>query len=156
MADHKHETHGYYTGDIHNQFVVEHHDPKSKKVIWKTFWILLLITIFEVGIAFAPIPHDVLVAIFIVLTIVKAYFIIAYFMHLKHEEKSFGYTIILPFILIVYFKLVAVVEELAFQWKGLFFSIKSIPCSLYKPVVLWVFPLLCKRGQLCGVGMPCG
>ena len=31
MADHKNETHGYYTGDIHNQFVVEHHDPKSKK-----------------------------------------------------------------------------------------------------------------------------
>ena len=60
------------------------------------------------------------------------------------------------FILNLYYKLVAVVEELAFQWKGLFFSIKSIPCSLYKPVVLWVFPLLCKRGQLCGVGMPCG
>ena len=22
--------HGYYTGDIHNQFVEEHHDPKGK------------------------------------------------------------------------------------------------------------------------------
>jgi cytochrome c oxidase subunit IV len=33
---------------------------------------------------------------------VKAYFIIAFFMHLKHEAKSFGYTIILPFVLIVY------------------------------------------------------
>lgn len=103
MADHNNHPHGYYTGDIHNQFVEEHHDPKSKKSIWRTFWILLFITIFEVAIAFAPIAHGILVTIFIVLTIVKAYFIIAFFMHLKHEESSFGYTIILPFILIVYF-----------------------------------------------------
>lgn len=103
MADHKNHPNGYYTGDIHNQFVEEHHDPNSKKAIWRTFWILLFITIFEVAIAFAPLSHGLLVTIFIVLTIVKAYFIIAYFMHLKHEEKSFGYTIILPFILIVYF-----------------------------------------------------
>lgn len=32
------------------------------------------------------------------------------------------------FILNLYFNLVAVVEELTFQWKGHFFSIKSIPC----------------------------
>lgn len=94
--------HGYYTGDIHNQFVEEHHDPKGKKVIWRTFWILLIVTLFEVGIAFTSIPHDILILIFIVLTIVKAYFIVAYFMHLKHEQLSFTYTIILPFVLIVY------------------------------------------------------
>ena len=103
MSDNHSKPHGYYTGDIHNQFVEEHYDPKNRSVIWRTFWILLFITIFEVAIAFAPIAHGILVITFIVLTIVKAYFIVAFFMHLKHEEKSFGYTIILPFILIVYF-----------------------------------------------------
>lgn len=102
MAQHTDKPHGYYTGDIHNQFVEEHYDPKNRSVIWKTFWILLFITIFEVGIAFTSIPHNILIIIFILLTIVKAYYIVAFFMHLKHEKVSFAYTIILPFILIVY------------------------------------------------------
>ncbi len=110
--EHKHtgEQHGYYTGDIHNQFVEEHVDPKGKKVIWRTFWILLFITVFEVGISFTGIPKDVLLWIFIALTVVKAYFIVYFFMHLKHEWKAFQYTIILPFILIVYLIYIAITE----------------------------------------------
>lgn len=100
-SSHSHK-HGYYTGDIHNQFVEEHHDPKNRKVIWRTFWILLIVTLFEVGIAFTSIPHEILILIFIALTIVKAYYIVAFFMHLKHEKLSFTYTIILPFVLIIY------------------------------------------------------
>ena len=42
---------GYTTGDIHNQFVEEHYDPQNVKTIWRTFWILLALTILEVGIA---------------------------------------------------------------------------------------------------------
>jgi cytochrome c oxidase subunit IV len=102
--------HGYYTGDIHNQFVEEHVADNSVKVIWKTFWILLAITIFEVGIAFTSIPHDILIVIFIVLTIVKAYFIIAFFMHLKHEKSAFKYSILLPFFLILFFIVMALAE----------------------------------------------
>ncbi|MFZ9943551.1 MAG: cytochrome C oxidase subunit IV family protein [Bacteroidia bacterium] len=102
--------HGYYTGDIHNQFIEEHHDPKNVSVIWRTFWILLGVTIFEVAIAFAPIPKDVLLIIFLVLTIVKAYYIIAFFMHLKHEKLSFKYSILLPFFLILYFIVMAIAE----------------------------------------------
>lgn len=107
---HDEKKHGYYTGDIHNQFVEEHHDPKNVKVIWKTFWILLFVTMAEVGIAFTPIPRDILIIIFIVLTIVKAYYIVAYFMHLKHEELSFKYSILLPFFLILYLIVMALAE----------------------------------------------
>lgn len=102
MSDHKHEPHGYYTGDIHNQFVEEHYDPKNRSVIWRTFWILLVITLFEVGIAFTSISKSILLVTFIVLTLVKAYFIVAYFMHLKHEKYTLVYSIILPFVLIIY------------------------------------------------------
>jgi cytochrome c oxidase subunit IV len=101
---------GYYTGDIHNQFIEEHHDPKNVSVIWRTFWILLVITLFEVGIAFTSIPHDILIIIFIVLTIVKAYYIVAFFMHLKHETAPLKYSILLPFVLILYFIVMALAE----------------------------------------------
>jgi cytochrome c oxidase subunit IV len=117
MADHQHneekhddKKHGYYTGDIHNQFVEENHVANSVGLIWRTFWILLAITIFEVGIAFTSIPHNILIVVFIVLTIVKAYYIIAFFMHLKHEKVALKYSIILPFILILYLIVLAIAE----------------------------------------------
>ncbi|HEX5001240.1 MAG TPA: cytochrome C oxidase subunit IV family protein [Bacteroidia bacterium] len=101
---------GYYTGDIHNQFIEEHHVPNNVKIIWKTFWILLGITIFEVGIAFTSIPHHILILLFITLTIVKAYYIVAFFMHLKHEETPLKYSILLPFILILYLIVMVIAE----------------------------------------------
>jgi caa(3)-type oxidase subunit IV len=100
--NHNHDMHGYYTGDIHNQYVPEHYDPKNRSVIWRTFWILLVITIAEVAIAFTSLSKELLMFIFITLTVVKAYFIVAFFMHLKHEKLSLAYCILLPFILIVY------------------------------------------------------
>lgn len=109
--EHKHhETKGYYTGDIHNQFVEEHETPNAKKVIWRTFWILLVITIFEVGIAFTSINKDILQWTFVTLTIVKAGFIVGYFMHLFHERFTFKYSILLPFILIAYLIFIALSE----------------------------------------------
>ncbi|MEO1450579.1 MAG: cytochrome C oxidase subunit IV family protein [Bacteroidota bacterium] len=42
------------------------------------------------------------VIFFVILTIVKAFFIMAEFMHLKHEVKKLAYTIILPFLFIVW------------------------------------------------------
>lgn len=107
---HDNKKHGYYTGDIHNQFVEEHHLENSKSLIWRTFWILLAITIFEVGIAFTSIPHSILIIIFIVLTIVKAFYIVAYFMHLKHEKNALKYSIVLPFLLILYLIVMALAE----------------------------------------------
>jgi caa(3)-type oxidase subunit IV len=87
---------------MHNQFVPEHYDPKNRGVIWRTFWILLVITIGEVAIAFTSLSKELLEVIFITLTVVKAYFIVAFFMHLKHEKISLVYSILLPFVLIIY------------------------------------------------------
>ncbi len=111
MSD-KDEVHlkGYYTGDIHNQFVPEHYDPKNRKLIWRTFWILLFITIFEVWISFTSVSKDILLIIFVALTLVKAYFIVGYFMHLKHERNTLIYSIVLPFMLIVYLIAMALAE----------------------------------------------
>ena len=40
--------------------------------------------------------------IFIALTIVKSYYIVGYFMHMKFEVMPFQWSVLLPFILIVY------------------------------------------------------
>ena len=122
MSD-KDEIHlkGYYTGDIHNQFVPEHYDPKNRSLIWRTFWILLIITIFEVWISFTSVPKEVLLYIFVILTLVKAYYIVGYFMHLKHERYTLIYSIVLPFALIGYLIAMALAEGMYIGfWDKLF------------------------------------
>lgn len=98
------------THDVHHQNVEIHHHSSSTKTIWKTFWILLIVTMMEVGIAFTSIPHQILIYIFIGLTLVKAYYIVFYFMHLKHEKVNLMWSILLPFILIVYLIFIALYE----------------------------------------------
>ena len=80
--------------------------------IWRVFWILLVVTTVEV--ALGIIKPDFLVEtqflhtkllnhIFIVLTLVKAGYIVLAFMHLGHERKSLKWSILLPaFILVPY------------------------------------------------------
>ena len=112
MSEAHNEQHGYYTGDIHNQFVPEHSDPKAVSKIWKTFWILLIATAVEVAIGLIADKFDrnLLITIFVVLTIFKAYFIVAIFMHLKGEKIAMKYSIILPFILIIYLIVLVIIE----------------------------------------------
>ncbi|MBT8196153.1 MAG: cytochrome C oxidase subunit IV family protein [Bacteroidia bacterium] len=112
MADEHNEEHGYYTGDVHNQFVPEHHDPKGVSKIWKTFWILLIATAVEVaiGVYASAFPRTLLIWIFVVLTIFKAYYIVAVFMHLKGETVPMKYSIILPFVFIIYLIVLALIE----------------------------------------------
>ena len=65
---------------------------------------LFVITLFEFAIAFT-VPHEykwLRIVVFIALTIVKAYYIIAEFMHLGHEKKSLKMSILLPILFIVF------------------------------------------------------
>ena len=104
--------------DIHREVI--YHDSEEKahsglntKVIWKVFWILLIVTIFEVSISFSSISRNVLLYIFIALTIVKAYYIVGYFMHLRFEKVPMQYTLLLPFLLIIYLIFIAIYEGTA-------------------------------------------
>lgn len=104
--------------DVHHE-VVSHaseekaHSALNTKMIWKVFWILLGITLFEVGISFTSIPHTILIWTFVSLTLVKAYYIVGYFMHMKFEAVPFQWSILLPFILIVYLIFIALYEGTA-------------------------------------------
>lgn len=79
--------------------------------IWVTFWILLIATVIEVGISFTSIPKNILKYIFIILTIVKAYYIVGSFMHLKYEKKSLVYICIIPTVLFITYFLIIMLYE---------------------------------------------
>ncbi|MET6999549.1 cytochrome C oxidase subunit IV family protein [Chitinophaga defluvii] len=84
------------------------HTDSSTKSIWRTFWILLGVTVVEVGLAFLHLETGfpsrlVLNSVFIGLTIVKAFYIVAEFMHLRHEIKNLILTIMIPLLLFVWF-----------------------------------------------------
>jgi len=108
----------FVSADIHHEHVSHKamekaHSGLNTKVIWKVFWILLGITIFEVAISFTPLSKDLLLYIFIGLTIFKAYYIVFYFMHMKFEETALKFSILLPFVLIVYLIFIAIYEGIA-------------------------------------------
>ena len=79
------------------------------KAIWRTFWILLIITCIElvIGMFVAPsFPHTTKVwfnILYIGLTGAKAFYIIAEFMHLKYEIKNLIMSIAVPALLFIWF-----------------------------------------------------
>ena len=83
------------------------------KTIWRTFWIMLIVTIVEVvGALIYPesMPRMILNVFFIVMSLLKAYYIVAVFMHLKFERKAMATTILLPVIFLLYAVVVMLVE----------------------------------------------
>lgn len=85
-------------------------DMKTK--IWHTFWILLGLTIVDIALYFALLStHSMLKnALFIVLGIVKAWYIVGVFMHMKFERKVLMYMIIVPMIFVVFFIALMLIE----------------------------------------------
>jgi cytochrome c oxidase subunit 4 len=78
------------------------------KAIWRTFWILLAITIVELILAILHYstgfpPKLLLNGVFVILTLAKAFYIVAEFMHLRHEIKNMIMTIAVPALLFLWF-----------------------------------------------------
>ncbi|MET3115356.1 cytochrome c oxidase subunit 4 [Pedobacter sp. CG_S7] len=93
----------------------EEHAGLSKKKIWQVFGILLLITVIEFFIALWVIPngymsHHIGNFVYIVLTLVKAFYIVAYFMHLKYEKLGLQLALTVTFIFILYFIVLMLIE----------------------------------------------
>jgi len=80
---------------------------RQRGVIWRTFWVMFGITILEFILAFTKGPYHInhlfVVIVFISLTLLKAFYIVAEFMHLKHEVKMLIMCVSLPVIFIIWF-----------------------------------------------------
>ena len=72
--------------------------------IWKVAGILAIITGVEFAIALlSGIERGpLLITIYILLTLLKAFYIVAEFMHLGHEKKVLVYSIIFPFVFLLW------------------------------------------------------
>lgn len=84
----------------------------AKKEIWKVTWILSFFTIVELAIGYflylkhKELSHGTVLALkgsILILMVTKAFYIVAYFMHLKHEIKNMIMTIVVPLALFIWF-----------------------------------------------------
>ena len=101
-------------------FAPEH--ASGTKKIWRTFWLLSVITVIELGIGLAIYtihkganPNATLVLAFkgmvCILTLAKAYYIVSIFMHLGDEIRNMIMTVVVPLMLFLWF-------IAAFLWDG--------------------------------------
>lgn len=101
-------------------FAPEH--ASGTKKIWRTFWLLSLITAIELGIGLTIYtihkganPNATLVLAFkgmvCILTLAKAYYIVSIFMHLGDEIRNMIMTVVVPLCVFIWF-------ITAFLWDG--------------------------------------
>jgi cytochrome c oxidase subunit 4 len=65
--------------------------------IYAVTWIwLLVITLIEIGIVLVRVPKTLLVISLIILALMKAGLIMAYFMHLRYERLNLIYAVVTP------------------------------------------------------------
>lgn len=105
-------------------------EKKGNWWIWRVFWILLFVTTFEVVLGILKVNEKLpeflvydrflglawLTHIFIVLTIVKAAYIVMTFMHLGDERKSLRWTILLPAFILVPYLLFILISEAGYAY----------------------------------------
>lgn len=100
MAHHSHES----------QVTVLPPDKEKIKKLWTVAGILGAITAVEFIVAFTMAHGAMKTSIFVVMTIVKAAYIVGEFMHLKYESKVLLWSILIPLGFVVWM-LVAFVYE---------------------------------------------
>jgi cytochrome c oxidase subunit IV len=100
MAHHSHES----------QIIVLPPDKEKIKKLWTVAGILGAITALEFIVAFTMAHGAMKTSIFVVMTIVKAAYIVGEFMHLKYESKVLLWSILIPLGFVVWM-LVAFVYE---------------------------------------------
>lgn len=107
--EHSHDT---------SEVTIHHEAGDSTKRIWKTFWLLLIITVIELGLGLLMYATDLpswidlfIKGIVVILSLAKAFYIVSIFMHLGDEIRNLIMTIIVPLLLFVWF-------IAAFLWDG--------------------------------------
>ena len=90
-------------------------DTAKIKHLWRVAIILGIITAIEFVIAFSM-PHGpIKTSIFVLMTIVKAAYIVGEFMHLKHEVKVLMWSIVLPMVFVIWMLVAFVYEGMKFS-----------------------------------------
>ncbi len=99
--------------------MVNHSEEEGKairKKIWKVTALLSILTTLEIimGIYLSSRSSDLWVVVkwsFIIMTLVKAFYIVMEFMHLGHENKSLRRYIIIPYLIFIAYMIYLIVME---------------------------------------------
>ena len=97
----------------HSNFVEPEVIPVDKAhvaKIWKTAGILAFVTAIEYVLAFTVGMGTMLITAFILLTLVKAYYIISEFMHLKYETTGLIASLAWPIVFVLWLILAMIME----------------------------------------------
>ena len=87
----------------------EQHVGGGTKEIWKVTIILSVLTIIELALGYSMMSMDdgffkhFIKGVILILMVAKAFYIVGYFMHLKHEIRNMIMTIVVPLFLFVWF-----------------------------------------------------
>src|SRR5688572_18065977 len=109
------EQHSHHTASE----ITFHHEPSGDtRRIWRTFWLLLIITIIELSLGLLMYAVDMpgwvqlfIKGVIVILSLAKAFYIVGIFMHLGDEIRNMIMTIVVPLLLFVWF-------IAAFLWDG--------------------------------------
>ena len=104
------------------EITFQHEPAANTKRIWKTFWILLVLTIAELALGLSHYAFHVegwllmfLKGEMIILSACKAVYMVSIFMHLGDEIRNLKLTLLIPLLLFIWF-------ILAFLWDGVSFK----------------------------------
>ena len=89
--------------------------PNKEKIkkLWTVAGILLVVTVIEFIIAFTVDAGTLRTTTFVLLTIVKAAYIVGEFMHLRYEAKVLIWSILIPMVFVVWMLVAFVYEGMA-------------------------------------------
>ena len=107
--------------EINHLYEVARHSEeegfKVRKKIWVVFWFLLVVTITEVMITFTSLPKGIINTMLVVMTLVKASCIVAFYMHLIDEVKHLIIVVLIPYCsFILYLLWIALTEANYIHW----------------------------------------
>lgn len=103
-----------YSLDAHHS---EEEGKKIRKKIWFVTALLSIITILEVGVGIvwpkddAGAAWNFIMAAYIILTLVKAGYIVMIFMHLGEERKNFKMMILIPYLIFILYLIFHLLNE---------------------------------------------
>lgn len=103
-----------------NKSIVQPVDTAKVKHLVKIALYLFLVTVVEFIIAFTLGAGGLRTSLFVIMTIVKAFYIVSEFMHLGHEVKGLRWSIIFPLILVVWLIVALLIEGSYIHFERLF------------------------------------
>lgn len=77
----------------------------QKKAVWRATLIMAVVTVLEVALAILlgdVLPLILINLMFIFMSVMKAFFIMGEFMHLKYETRALTMSILVPFLFLVW------------------------------------------------------